>query len=133
MKGACLCGAVSIEVRDTKEFEACHCGMCRRWGGGPFLGIHCGSEMSITGSDAVKTFASSDWAERAFCGNCGSHLYYRLKPLNEYTVSLGLFDLGEEGKFTQQIFIDKKPRYYAFSNQTEMLTEKQVFEKYGAE
>jgi hypothetical protein len=133
MKGICLCGSVSVEVKDMDEFEACHCGMCRRWGGGPFLAIHCGSDIGITGSDAVKTYDSSDWAERAFCENCGSHLYYRLKPSNEYTVSLGLFDLGESGSFKQQIFIDKKPRYYAFSNQTEMLTEKQVFEKYGAE
>ena len=37
MKGTCLCKSVTIESNDATEFEACHCGMCRRWGGGLFL------------------------------------------------------------------------------------------------
>lgn len=131
MKGHCLCESVAIETSNVSEFEACHCSMCRRWGGGPFLAVHCDSSISITGSDAITVFQSSDWAERAFCQNCGSHLYYHLKPTDEYIVPIGLFQEHDKLTFKQQIFIDKKPDYYAFSNQTDNLTEQQVFEKFG--
>ena len=132
MKGTCLCKSVSIVSEDTTEFEACHCGMCRRWGGGPFLAVHCGPNVTITGGDCLKVFQSSDWAERAFCGNCGTHLYYYLKQPGEYIVPLGLFGVETGFTFKQQIFLDKKPDFYAFLNDTENLTEQQVFENFGA-
>ena len=50
MQGSCLCGAVSLKTNSKTEVEACHCGMCRRWGGGPFLAIHCGSDVSFSGT-----------------------------------------------------------------------------------
>ena len=132
MKGTCLCSSVTIESKDSNDFEACHCGICRRWGGGPFLAVHCGSDIVITGAESVNVFESSEWAERAFCNSCGTHLYYHLKPTNEYIVPVGLF--GEETGFTfkEQIFIDKKPDYYEFANTTENLTGQQAFEKFGA-
>ena len=132
MKGLCLCGAVSIVVQDRRDIEVCHCGMCRRWGGGPLFAVHCGSELQIAGSGKVKTYASSAWAERAFCGECGSHLYYRLQPTGEYIVPAGLFGDLPEAVFTTQIFIDKKPGYYRFANNTAELTEADVFAKYAA-
>jgi len=132
MKGTCLCESVTIESNDTNEFEACHCGICRRWGGGPFLAVHCGSNIHITGKESVKVFDSSEWAERAFCNNCGTHLYYHLKPSDEYIVPLGFFGVDKGFTFKEQIFIDKKPDFYEFSNKTENLTEQQVLEKFGA-
>jgi hypothetical protein len=130
MKGVCLCESVTIEASHAGNFEACHCGICRRWGGGPFLAVHCDSKIAVTGNEFVKVFASSDWAERGFCGNCGTHLYYHLIPTDEYIVSLGIFQNDKGFNFKQQIFIDKKPDYYAFSNSTETLTERQVFDQY---
>ncbi len=132
MKGICLCESVTVETSDINEFEACHCGMCRRWGGGPFLAVHCGSDISISGGEFVKVFDSSEWGGRGFCGNCGTHLYYHLKPTDEYIVPLGLFQAAGNFEFKKQIFIDKKPGWYEFSNQTENLTEQQVFESFGA-
>jgi len=132
MKGTCLCKSVSIEAEDAAEFEACHCGICRRWCGGPFLAVHCGSNVTIAGGDSIKNFESSDWAQRGFCSNCGTHLYYHLKQTGDYIVPLGLFGIETGLKFKEQIFIDKKPDFYEFSNETENLTEQQVFEKFGA-
>ena len=131
MKGKCLCESVTIESDDVAEFEACHCSMCRRWGGGPLLAVHCGSNISITGKDSVKVYESSEWAERSFCSHCGTHLYYHLKPTDEYIVHLGLFNEETSISFKRQIFIDQKPSSYEFSNQTENLTEQQVFESFG--
>lgn len=130
MKGACLCGAVSITAADREDMAACHCGMCRRWGGGPLLAVHCGDDVRIEGQEAIALFKSSDWAERAFCSKCGTHLFYRLIGTNEYAVPVGLFQDGTNFRFTEQIFVDKQPSYYEFANRTNRLTEAEVFAKY---
>jgi hypothetical protein len=131
MKGACLCGSVSIVAPDKTQMGACHCSMCRRWGSGPMLTVHCGPTIQIDGAAHVTAYKSSDWAERAFCSKCGTHLYYRLIPVNEYILSVGLFQDGVAFDFQEQIFIDRKPSSYAFSNHTENLTEAEVFAKFA--
>jgi Glutathione-dependent formaldehyde-activating enzyme len=78
MDGKCLCGAITLHTPDKTHIDACHCGMCRRWGGGPALGLACGADVTIEGSDKLKVYQSSEWAERAFCGECGTHMFYRL-------------------------------------------------------
>lgn len=111
MKGQCLCGAVTVTAPDHEHVSACHCGMCRRWGGGPLLAIHCGTAVEIGGADKVKAYRSSDWAERAFCSECGTHLYYHLLPGDEFILSAGLFQDASPLQMTAQIFIDQKPGY----------------------
>lgn len=132
MLGHCLCGAVTIRANDTVKLNACHCGMCRRWGGGPYLGVHGGADLAITGLDKVSRHRSSEWAERAFCSVCGTHLFYRYLPTNDHELSAGLFQQGPAFEFVEQIFIDRKPAYYEFANPTKMLTEAEVFAKFGA-
>lgn len=131
MKGRCLCGSISISAPDNPTMNACHCGMCRRWGGGPYMSVHCGPDVEISGADRITAFRSSDWAERAFCSLCGTHLYYRLVPANEYALSAGLFQEGQAFEFTEQIFIDRKPDSYDFANATSNLTEAEVFARYA--
>lgn len=131
MDGQCLCGSITVKTPDKKSVDACHCGMCRRWGGGPALGISCDSEVQIDGFDKLKVYQSSEWAERAFCGECGTHIFYKLLPTNQYFVPAGLFQNGIEFEFTEQIFIDKKPSYYEFANQTLNMTEAEVFAKFS--
>lgn len=131
MKGQCLCGAVSVEATDHAELTACHCGMCQRWGGGPLMTVHCIGGLRIDGLDAVAVYKSSDWAERAFCKHCGTHLYYRLVPANEYVVPAGLLQQKPALRFVEQIYVDVKPPYYRFADQTRELTEAEVLAKYG--
>lgn len=132
MKGSCLCGAIQISASDQTEVNVCHCNMCRRWGGGPFLAVHCGSQVEFSGSLAPARYASSDWAERGFCPVCGTHLFYHLLPDGEYALPVGLFQDDERFQLTEQIFIDHKPDYYALANQTRTLTGAQVFALFGA-
>jgi hypothetical protein len=131
MEGKCLCGAITVTTPDKQHMDACHCGMCRRWGGGPALMVVCGSHVQIDSADNVKAYRSSEWAERAFCHECGTHLYYKFLPTGDYFVPAGLFQDGVEFEFTEQIFIDRKPAYYDFANQTVNLTEAEVFAKFA--
>jgi hypothetical protein len=84
----------------------------------------------VQGSEHIAVYASSDWAQRAFCRECGTHLYYKLLATGEYFVPAGTLD-STDFRLASQIYIDKKPPYYAFANQTPTLTEQQVIERYG--
>ena len=125
--GRCLCGAVSVVAPAASDsVGACHCGMCRRWAGGPWLAIECGTEVRFEGEDHVATFASSDWAERGFCRACGTHLYYRLKQDGRFFLPAGLLDDAARFVLDHQIFVDEQPTYYRFANETKILTGAQV-------
>jgi hypothetical protein len=128
MSGSCLCGAVRFTAAPNKrEVGACHCSMCRRWTTGPFLGLECGNTLEIADKSQLGVYRSSAWAERAFCGQCGTPLYYRLVGKDFYFVSAEAFDDRAGFVFASQIFIDEKPAYYEFANKTHNMTGAEVF------
>ncbi|WP_462137545.1 GFA family protein [Candidatus Mycalebacterium sp.] len=131
-EGKCLCGAVSFTTSEASPMVgACHCEMCRRWGGGPFMGINCGSDVSFKGAENVAVFNSSDWAERGFCAKCGSHLFYRIKRNGMHVMPVGLFGDGIPFSFSHEVFVDEKPDFYDFSNETEKMTGEECFAKFA--
>lgn len=89
--------------------------------------VNCGSEVSFGGEDSIAVYNSSKEAERGFCNSCGSNLFYRVKKDQHHYISPGLFDSQEPFTFERQIFIDKKPPFYKFENDTSEMTEAQVF------
>lgn len=132
LEGACLCGATKVSASPMEDnIGACHCYTCRKWGGGPFLSVHCNSEVSFSDTDAITVFASSEWAERGFCASCGSHLFYRLLSSGDYFIPAGLFDSVGDIAFDHQVFIDQKPSYYEFANETKNQTGEEVFAEFS--
>ena len=130
--GACLCGAVTVVAGEAgNSVGACHCKMCRRWGGGPFMELACGSAVSFGGEETVSVFDSSAWAERGFCGKCGTHLFYRLKETGQHMIPVGLFDNDEDLVFESQVFIDEKPAFYSFADETTKMTGAELFAKFA--
>ncbi|OMH33928.1 aldehyde-activating protein [Motiliproteus sp. MSK22-1] len=130
--GNCLCGAVSFTVGDiSKNMGACHCDTCRKWGGGPFLAVECGTDVTFGGEDNISVFNSSEWAQRGFCKQCGTHLFYRLLESQEYILPAGLFADDEQFQLDHQVFIDQKPSNYCFSNDTKNMTGAEVFAMYA--
>ncbi len=120
--GQCLCGAVTITIGAMhREVDVCRCDMCRRWGGAFYAGVK-GDEAQITGEAAITTYRSSGWAERAFCGTCGSNLWYRFLPTGNRTFVAGLFDLPSGFGIEQQIFVDEKPDWYDLAQKSPMKT-----------
>lgn len=130
--GKCLCGAVKIKLTgEHKDVDICHCSMCRRWGGGPNMAMHVGKDIEIKGKEHVTAYQSSEWAERAFCKNCGSNLYYRIAETDEHIICAGILDEPSSLVLKQQIFIDDKPTFYDFANETENMTGAEVFAMYA--
>ena len=130
--GRCLCGAVRYTAEGVEpHFHSCHCNMCRRWSGGPAMAASVAS-IAFDDDGAIGRYDSSAWAERGFCAKCGSHLFYRLKADERYFVPAGIFDEEKSFVFDHQVFIDEKPPFYTFSNQTHDMTGAELFAKYGS-
>ncbi|WP_319931151.1 GFA family protein [Xenorhabdus santafensis] len=130
-QGNCLCGAVGLKVNESiEEINACHCGVCQKWGGGPYLSVVCKEGIQIEGAENISTYSSSAWAERAFCKNCGTHLFYHLHHPSTYYVSVALFENNHSSKLSRQVFVDRKPKYYNFVEKTPMLTEQDILKSF---
>ena len=126
LTGRCLCGAVSITMTNAhREVDVCHCSMCQQWTGSMYAGIEA-SEFTITGEEAISTYASSSWAERAFCSKCGSHLWYKFTPTGTRTFLAGMFDLPEGLPIKHQIFIDEKPDWYDLAQDSPKKTSAEI-------
>ena len=107
MRGHCLCGAVEITIEaPAHEIEICQCSMCRRWSGAIYT-AQTGKSVTIEGEDEASVYRSSDWAERVFCGTCGSHLWFRFLPTGNRSFSAGLFDAASSHTIEKEIFVDE--------------------------
>lgn len=134
--GRCLCGAVKFKAtpkveKDGMHVDACHCGMCRRQVGGPMMAVNLESAPEIEDDSQVGVHQSSDWAERVFCRNCGSNLFYQLKDGSVYTVNAGALDDLSDARLATEIFIDDKPAFYDFAQQTRKMTGQEVIEMFS--
>ncbi|BAZ44471.1 hypothetical protein NIES4102_14800 [Chondrocystis sp. NIES-4102] len=134
IQGSCLCGSVNLSTaKINPHIAACHCNMCRKWGGGALLGVECNDDISFSGEENIAVYQSSQWAERGFCKQCGSHLFYRLKENNHYFIPAGIFDQSEDLLFDLQVFIEEKPEYYSFANQTKNLTGEELLAQFSSD
>lgn len=95
--------------------------------------LGCGTELTVSGEQNITAYSSSDWAERAFCNKCGTHLFYKLKHNGQHIVSAGFFNDDLVLNFDHQIFIDEKPEYYDFANDTKNMTGAEVFAQHSGE
>ena len=93
--------------------------------------LNCGANVEIAGDEHLKIYDSSEWAERGFCKNCGTHLFYRLKGTGEHMIPVGLFSDEAALEFGTEVFIDEKPSYYSFAEATEKLTGEELFAKFA--
>jgi len=47
--------------------------------------------LKVDGSDKVKMYASSSWASRGFCTECGTHLFFKFNQSGDYNIPVGIF------------------------------------------
>ena len=108
MTGHCLCGAVTVRVAGPHDPRpgACHCRMCQRWSGGLFLCFNADAD-GVAVDGPIARHASSDFAERAFCSVCGSHLWMRDRTANTYDLMPGLFDEARDWPLRSEVYADR--------------------------
>ncbi|WP_415919341.1 GFA family protein [Tateyamaria sp. SN6-1] len=111
LTGSCNCGAVSFTVAHTERCSACHCGQCRKQSGHHWAsGLARDSDVAITGP--VQWYASSDTAQRGFCGTCGCFLFWKMDGEPKISFSLGTIDGPTGLSLDRHIFTADKGDYY---------------------
>jgi len=120
--GSCLCGAVTVTgVVDKPIIRACHCEMCRRHTSSMFMSLE-----TVPGSQTVegpaKEYESSDWANRGFCEECGSTLWYAMKNGAWRNLAAGLFENAADSSLKLEFFTDMCPQGYALSGGHQKMT-----------
>lgn len=114
-KGRCECGAVAFEITGKlTPPSACHCSQCRRLSGHVWAGtwVLLG-DLKFTRQDGLKWFASSDWAQRGFCGECGASLFYRRNAdADRLSVGVGCLEAPTGLSLGRHIYMADKGDYY---------------------
>ena len=109
IEGRCLCGAVTVSADlASGDLTACSCDMCRRHTSSVFIAI-AAVPGSVTVEGPAQSFRSSDWAERGFCGTCGSTLWYGTQADGAKHLAAGLFDNAAGGRVAIEFFADRRP------------------------
>ncbi|MCK6546140.1 GFA family protein [Myxococcota bacterium] len=113
-EGACLCGAVTFEVRvPLPGPDACHCTQCRRWSGHVFVSTDVPrSAVTIRGAEHVTWFRSSEKVQRGFCARCGSSLFWDPVHKDFIGIAMGAFERPTGTKLKIHIHVADKGDYY---------------------
>jgi len=137
LTGGCLCGAVRFHVEPpTKWCCHCHCQMCRKAQGAPFVtwvGVEDSRFRFVGGESELNWYPSSEDGRRGFCRNCGSSLFFRSPRWSgEIHIALPYFDMPIDREPSGHVYYDRRvpwvtlgdhlPRYGGASG-TEPLTE----------
>ena len=116
--GGCLCGAVRYQVTGPlRDAIACHCSQCRRMSGSYFMATRAPqANLTIAKDDGLTWYGSSEAAERGFCRNCGSSLFWRRRGADQISIMAGSLD-GESGlTLSRHIFVADKGDYYSIAD-----------------
>ena len=134
LSGQCLCGQVVFEASGSiTRTSACYCHMCRvQNGGGAFHSAEIQGELTLTKEDGLRWFSASEKAERGFCENCGSSLFWRLKANPAFMdISLGALDDTSHLTLDAHIFVDNCASYQTIPDGVAKLTEAECLAKYS--
>nr|WP_268821683.1 GFA family protein [Octadecabacter dasysiphoniae] len=126
MHGRCLCGDVRITVDGDyiAAIGACHCIMCQRNNGVVFAAFEASAD-AVSATGPVRTYASSEFAERTFCGTCGSPLWLRDTKgtyASAYELMPGLFADAAAFPLISEIYHDRAPAYVTLAGDHRRMT-----------
>lgn len=131
--GQCMCGHIKYTIETVDQnIHVCHCENCQKWSGGPSLSVVCTPNWKIENEVDLTWYNSSEWAQRGFCKNCGTHLLFRTHDGNYHGVTSGSLDDASDMSIGEHIFIDQKPPYYDFADDKPRLTKEDFMKMIGA-
>ena len=112
-EGGCLCGAVRYLVAGPlSDVHACHCGQCRRQSGHFVAATNAArAHFTLTQDRGLKWYRSSEIAQRGFCAECGSALFWD-DGAGEISINAGSLDQPTGLALTRHIFVESRGDYY---------------------
>ena len=117
--GGCLCGGVQYQIRGVlRGVIACHCSQCRRTSG-HYVAMTSvpTAQFTLTSSERLIWYKSSETTERGFCGRCGGNLFWRPFGQDRIAITAGTLDTPTNITMTEHIFVADKSDYYEINDE----------------
>jgi hypothetical protein len=113
--GGCLCEAVRYAINGVlRDVVNCHCRQCQRTHGNyaAYTAVN-KDDLVIAETAALKWYASSTYARRGFCRECGASLFW--EPLSEAYICIAAGTLAPPVTLTavRHVFVADAGDYYA--------------------
>ena len=121
LSGSCMCGSVLYEITgDCREIIACHCNECRK-ASGHFTAATATipENLKLVNEAGLKWYRSSSIAQRGFCQNCGSTLFWKPDSGDRISVYVGTIDGQTKLALSSHIFVEEKGDYYEIEDNVE--------------
>ena len=121
-RGGCLCGGVRYEVAGPlRDVVLCHCAMCRKTHG--HVGAYTATPkdaLRLVETRTLRWYASSDFARRGFCCECGASLFWEATGRRTISIAAGTLDAPTGLKTALQIHVASAGDYYDIDPRTPM-------------
>src|SRR4051812_30854148 len=116
--GACQCGAVNYRVSgNMRDVLVCHCGQCQRAHGyAPGYSAARKAELTIEGEGSLVWYRSSEEAQRGFCRECGSSLFWAPEGRDTFSIPAGSLPPPPGLKPARHIMVADKRDYYTIAD-----------------
>jgi hypothetical protein len=125
--GRCHCGAIRYAISGEPVYHAiCHCHDCRRATGAPAVSWALFPQGAVTVTGAPQAYASSQNAQRHFCGACGTSLFYTNESTFPGMIDVQSATLDDPGALPLQVQVQTAERI----GWMEHLAEVPAFERY---
>ena len=112
-EGGCLCGAVRYRVVGSLTNVAhCHCNMCRRASGAPFVtwAVVPADAFEIVSGEPMVYRSSAD-SERRFCPDCGAQItFWTSRAADNMDVTVGSLDDPESCPANRHVWTSSRLR-----------------------
>ena len=112
--GSCMCGSVRYEVHgELRDIIACHCSECRKSSGHFTAATATEPEHLTLLSDTELTwYRASPRAQRGFCRQCGSTLFWKPESGTHVSIFAGSIDGPTNLTLASHIYLEEKGDYY---------------------
>jgi hypothetical protein len=99
-----------------RDVVLCHCGECRRWAGHVWAATAAQRDaVKVTGESALRWVhspRSATQAERGFCIECGSSLFWKAPDRDTISIAAGTLDEPTGLRTVRQIYVQDAGDYY---------------------
>lgn len=115
LTGGCHCGRVRYQAHgEPFERALCHCTLCRDTTGAPAVAWFTIKESDLRLEGEMVAYASSDHAERRFCGRCGTQVTFKDADYGDrIDVTTASLDDPEAVPPAEQIFVRSRLAWMA--------------------
>lgn len=113
--GGCQCGAVRYRT-DVMIDNAhlCHCRMCQKAVGNIFAALVATPNANLVWTRGTPSvFKSSDHAERGFCRDCGTPLFYNSLDNDRINLTIGSLDNPDQFPPQGEVGIEGRVGWFA--------------------